>query len=537
MWAAYLYDTMTGLLRERLDIPSFQWSVTVTDSGFTTTRDIGADTMSGLQLPWSQIPGGTPAARAAAIQPYKRGIVLFWQTGDDPDGMGTPILAGALGTRTSSRDDVSLPFVSMPSLLGERLLVHESKFGTGRGHTSPGTWRWENLSWRGLDCEVIHACTQAKPGGTLPIDLPWMGEGGTHGLPADSTSTSGGKTTGVKRRTRTATADGYTETVVDGSKTTVTERHVSRTTAVKNVTETYTYTGSDGTKRTKTRQKTKTITTGQTTRTKTTVTDNQQDYAKVTTTTTTVTDAYDSDGNKTGSTTSTDGPHVTYTARQTTTEYGDWETRTCGSILKAITQQAGGPDMQLRPYLHDPSHIRFRLEAGSDGDPYLLQERVLGLDSSPYGGSIESIEMDHAAPAMRVYATGSGSGSAAMCCLEQDLTLCKQATDPWPLRETTLKATSVKLWDQLAGEAKVRLASLRHPLVQVSGVIHADDTDQAGNILHPLGSFWPGEVFDISITGYPDWPDGTYRMRLMQMSGDQTDTVKLKFDPVEDPTI
>ena len=53
--------------------------------------------------------------------------------------------------------------------------------------------------------------------------------------------------------------------------------------------------------------------------------------------------------------------------------------------------------------------------------------------------------------------------------------------------------------------------------------------------LHPLGSIWPGETLDVAIDGFPDWPDGTYRMRLMQMSGDHTSLVKLKFAPVADP--
>ena len=62
------------------------------------------------------------------------------------------------------------------------------------------------------------------------------------------------------------------------------------------------------------------------------------------------------------------------------------------------------------------------------------------------------------------------------------------------------------------------------------------DTDAAGNLLHPLGSFWPGETFRIAIEGYPDWPDDVYVMRLMQMSGDETSKVTLKFDPIVDVT-
>ncbi len=73
------------------------------------------------------------------------------------------------------------------------------------------------------------------------------------------------------------------------------------------------------------------------------------------------------------------------------------------------------------------------------------------------------------------------------------------------------------------------------PLMQVKGEINAYDMDASGMPLHALGSFWPGEMFDISIQGFPDVPDGVYAMRLMQMSGDETGKVELTFDITTDP--
>ena len=75
----------------------------------------------------------------------------------------------------------------------------------------------------------------------------------------------------------------------------------------------------------------------------------------------------------------------------------------------------------------------------------------------------------------------------------------------------------------------------RRPLCQLSGEMNANDVDANGLPLHPLGSFWPGETFDVAIDGFPDWPDGVTTMRLMQMSGDQTGKVTLKFDPIAEP--
>lgn len=538
MWQAYLFDMTTGQIAQQIDIPSFSWSMSVSDSAFTTTtgKEVGDDDLSGLELPWSQIPGDTPTAKASALQPHKRGLALFWLDDDAAAGsLGTPILAGALGVRTSSWEDVSVPYVSMLGMLDDRILCHEGGFGTGKNHTSPGSYTLENLSWRALACEVIRLCTECKPGGSLPIDLPWLGEKGTHSLPVEDAQDDkpAAKT---KTRKRTTLSDGWVETVVDGDTTTVTEQHETKTTRKVTVTTPYTYTTKKKGKVTKTRTTEKTITTGRTVTSVKTVIKNHADWADKTVTTTVTTYTYDGDGNQTGSTTKTSST-TTVTARQTRVEYKDFNVANhkCSDILRRIASQDGGPDMQFRPYLTADQHIRFRFEAGSDGDAYLRQDTRLSLTASRYGATLENVRIDRCAPIMRVYATGAGSDSGTMCDLAEDLDLVSRS-DPWPLRETTTAASDAKTWETLHSTAQGLLRANNRPLAQLSGEINVDDRDASGHPLHPLGSFWPGETFDIAMDGYPDWPDGVYTMRLMQMSGDETSKVTLKFDPIPDPT-
>ena len=536
-WSAYLYDTMTGLLAEPVDVPNFTWSMTVSDSSFSTSqgKGVGDDEVGGLELPWSQIPGDTPAARASALQPYKRGIVLFWKSpNDDVSSLGTPILAGALGVRTSSWHDVSVPYVSMMGLLQDRYLVHENAFGRDAGHTSKKSFIWENLSWRALACETIRQCTTVKPGGELPIDLPYLNESGTHSLPAEGASDDKNAPK-TKSKKRVDTADGYVETAIDGDTTTITEQHVKKDTKKVSTTKTVTYQTRKG-RKSKDHTSVKTITTAQTTTTKKTVTTNHEDYAERTVTTTTTVYTFDANGQQTGSSTSTDGPHKSIIPRQTRVEYKDFNVSNhrCSDILKNIANEDGGPDMQFRPYLADSQHIRFRFEAGSDGDVYLNQKIRLSLSCSPYGGTLENVKIDRAAPYMRVYATGAGSDEGTMCDLAEDLSLVSRA-DPWPLREAVTSSSDARTWELLDSTARSMLNANRYPLAQLSGELDADYVDSLGMPLHPLGSFWPGETFDIAIDGFPDWPDGVYPMRLMRMSGDQTGKVSLKFDPVQEP--
>lgn len=539
-WNFFLYDTVTGLLAEQIDVPAFTWSMSVSDASFSTSKDkgFGIDDVSGLELPWGQIPGETAAAKASALMPYKRGLVAFWHAQTDDVNMpGRPVIGGALGVRKSSQLDVSMPFVSMLAMLEDRYLVHEGRFGKGKGNSSPDEFRWVNLSWRALACETIRQCTEVKPGGALPIDLPYLGEKGTHQLPevsGDEEDTASSDTKTVKKVTK---PDGWVSTTVEGDTTTVvdhTEKVTSKTVTVK---EKYTV-WQKGKRVQRTRDVQKQIRTGRTVTEVKTVTKPKGSYRiEKTVTKTTTTYTYDGNGKETGSTKKTEGPTTTVEQKPVEVRYRDFNVTNhrCADILRAIANSAGGPDMQFRPYLtEDGRHIRYRFLAGSDGDIYLHQDKRLSLAyAAGEASTLENITVDRAQPMMRVYGVGAGTGSGTLTYLAEDLSLVNRH-DPWPLVETTFQDSKAEEIGLLRSGAMAVLHANREPLMQVKGEINAFD-ESAGIPLHPLGSFWPGEMFDVSIQGFPDVPDGVYGMRLMQMSGDETGKVELTFDIMTDP--
>ena len=540
-WVFFLYDTMSGRLAQQIDVPAFTWSMSVSDASFSTSKDkgVGEDDLSGLELPWGQIPGVNAAARASALMPYKRGIVAFWHSqADDPNKPGRPILAGALGVRRSTRDDVSVPFVSMLGLLEDRYLVHEGRFGKGPGNSSPDEFRWVDLSYRALACETIRQCTEMKPGGSLPIDLPYLGEHGTHQLPEVSGDEEDKPESGEKTVKKVNKSDGWVQTTVETDKTTVvdhTEKVTSKTVTVK---EKYTV-WKKGQRVEKTRDKQKTIRTGRTVTEVKTETKPKGSYRVEKTVTKTVTTySYDTNGKETGSTKHTDGPTTTVEQKPIEVKYRDFNVvnHRCADILRAIANSAGGPDMQFRPYLtEDGQHIRFRFLAGSDGDIFLHQDKRLSLSyAAGEAGTLENVSVDRAQPVQRVYGVGAGTGSGTLTVLAEDLTLVSQS-DGWPLVEYTYQDSKAEEITVLRSGATGLLQANGRPLMQVKGEINAFDMDASGMPLHALGSFWPGEMFDVSMQGFPDLPDGVYAMRLMQMSGDETGKVELKFDITVDP--
>lgn len=178
MWRCYLGDTMTGLIDRPIDLPSFAWSVTVSDSSLSTNSDKGSGTedWSGVTVPWSAVPGADATARSSSVSPLRRCLALLWEEGP---GAAAPVLWGAIGQRSDTWLDTSFSLDSVMALLSKRLVIAEGAFGNGPGGTSPSSVRLSGLSHRGLASEVVWLATYGKPGGTLPIDLPHRGEAGS----------------------------------------------------------------------------------------------------------------------------------------------------------------------------------------------------------------------------------------------------------------------------------------------------------------------------------------------------------------------
>jgi hypothetical protein len=199
-------------------------------------------------------------------------------------------------------------------------------------------------------------------------------------------------------------------------------------------------------------------------------------------------------------------------------------------LITDVTNVMGGPDVQLRPYLADSQHLRWRLVAGSDSEPYLGDAPVTPtLTSFPGGGTAQALSWAELAPAMRVYATGAGQDEAMLCHLSEDLALC-QRRDPWPLVEARVSGSSD--WatqDLVTSHADAALAAMRLPQVQFQC-----EVDAAAGPVVP-GVVWPGQRVALDLDGSPMWPDGRYRLRLMEMRGDQTSRVRLTFDQMPDP--
>ena len=213
--------------------------------------------------------------------------------------------------------------------------------------------------------------------------------------------------------------------------------------------------------------------------------------------------------------------------------YAAWNVQNLAvkTLLTDLANSDGGPDMTFRPRWSDSSHVVVDFLAGSDGDVYLgATSRHPTLIASPYGGTLEVTSLSWALPVQRWYGTGAGADASVTTALAEDLSQVTSSTDPPILRESAYGDTDLATVTALKARVTSLLSAQRLPLAQLTGTVHADDAGPDGRTLRPLGSFWPGERVDVDLTGFRTLPDGRYEMRIMSMSGDESDAVTVVFD-------
>lgn len=538
-WRCALADTVSGLVDGPIDLPSFSWSVTVSDASLSTTRDkgTGEGEASSLTVPWAGVPGETPEARASALSSMRRAVALFWHTATDGDGWGTPVVVGAIGPRTDTWLDTSFSLVSYMELLSSRFVVRPERFGAaamgarqpkvGGGLRGPdGTdkkARYAHVKWSAVQSPT--ASQMSEEPGTY-VGTYADGSAGDSGDPKRYTwtradSLEAGK--GIPARgsgaalylhvayatspdgrsafsTTTSDGRGYMGTCVDENE--------------QDPTDPATYKWS--------RVGVQSVPEGGAT-----------------------TDAIRLSGLSRRALLSEAGRLVTESREggRLPVDWGyrgergahsaEWRGFDVGNlawagIAKGMADADGGPDVQLRPYMADGSHFRLAFLAGSDSVPELASALEHRLSLFPGGGQLQNASVAHLGPVGRVWATGAGSEVRQLCHRADDLTL-QRLPDPWPLVEEHVGDTDADSLGALRSMAAGWLAARSRPLMQLSGEVDAADPAL------PLGTYWPGDRFLVDVGGWPTLPDGRYPMRLMEMSGDEGSTVKLKFDVMPDP--
>lgn len=193
-----------------------------------------------------------------------------------------------------------------------------------------------------------------------------------------------------------------------------------------------------------------------------------------------------------------------------TRTYNGYDFASAGQRLQELTQDAGGPDVLLRPYFADSSHIRHTAMVGNPslavaGNPVTLD----------YPGSILSILPTRAGTALTTstYVKGSGSGYAMVWKSTADTTLPGAG---WPNLEGVDVGLS-SLTDPAALQARSDgVQKLNGRPVETWAV-----TMLQANADAPFGSYDPGGTAVYNVQGHCWIPDGAYTQRVLGFASGQ----------------
>ncbi|MGN0056481.1 MAG: hypothetical protein ACI360_08610 [Atopobiaceae bacterium] len=545
MWRSLILDTTTGAVVAPIDVPSLRWTLTVADCSLSTTRDKGTGSAdaTGLDVPWSAVPARDQAGRAAMLASHRRSMALCWER---LDGSLVPVVAGVIGDRTDTWTDTSFDLISPLQFLGSRVLVREGSFGKGQYNADhskdaqgtsygqqQGGWR-AYLDWTrhededGVSVDVvggIEVVGQKVDADGMAVTLTCNGH-------EQKTTTSihfdGTKKFGVfedhARMERGATRlslkssfkvehDSDTQTTKSGKP--VKETSTASSSASVVTADVY---------RSHFKGINKNSHAG--------ATEGTIAYANLSQRAIAAAVGKACTDEKPGGHLPIDWTYVGESGRASASfKEFDVGSNDLKTIWESIADADGGPDLQLRPYMPDESHVRLRMVAGSDSEPALGQDSpVRTLTAFPGGGTAQGLKVAHLGPTMRVYATGAGTDEAQLGALAEDLALCKQGYDPWPLVEEVASFSDDDDAGQLADHASARLLASSWPQCQVECTVRLGDPYG----IQP-GDVWPGQRVDLRVEGFPTLPDATYHLRLMQMEGDQSRDCTLTFDVMDDP--
>lgn len=188
-------------------------------------------------------------------------------------------------------------------------------------------------------------------------------------------------------------------------------------------------------------------------------------------------------------------------------------------VLDKLSNSINGPDVMFRPRSTDKSILWYDMIHGTENNPRIAQTNTPVWDITATKGSVADFSTTRTGTYQtdRVYSIGTGEDEGTLIQIAQNLSRVQKQ---YPLLETVIKQGDSENPATVMGWAKGSLEANRDPIHEINITVRADG-------LYPLGSFWPGDEIEIIVEGWLTIKNGRRKARLIGMSGDLTNNVKL----------
>jgi hypothetical protein len=196
--------------------------------------------------------------------------------------------------------------------------------------------------------------------------------------------------------------------------------------------------------------------------------------------------------------------------------------------LAALTSSLNGPDIDFLPQWVDSSrqYLQYRMRVGTLEQPELFSPQSIAFDAAQPQASVQSIDEVEDSTLLATTQWGKGSGSDVDTLIAQAQS-SQLVDDLWPLLEQETDYTSVLDLPTLQANVNADLAAQSGGTDQYT--LYVDATRPP-----VLGSYLLGDQARVRFKGHVWVPDGETTMRIIEIQGDNSNTVQLDMQALAD---
>lgn len=193
----------------------------------------------------------------------------------------------------------------------------------------------------------------------------------------------------------------------------------------------------------------------------------------------------------------------------------------CDDVLTKLSNVTDGPDIMFRPRMINDGRLTFDLWTGTETQPRIRQSYTQVWDTTAIEGNVTDMSIIETGTyqASRVYATGAGQDQGTLIEVRTDESTFGRG---YPLLERTFNSGDSESKTVVGNHAMANLRANKSSLTEIQMTVRGDQEI-------PFGRFWPGDLCHVYVKDWVGLPDGLTQMRILSMTGDHTNNVKLSL--------
>jgi hypothetical protein len=190
-------------------------------------------------------------------------------------------------------------------------------------------------------------------------------------------------------------------------------------------------------------------------------------------------------------------------------------------VLTKLSNVSRGPDIMFKPRVPRDNQVIFDMWHGTDRDPRIYQSDMKIWDTTAEKTEVSDISIINTGVYMthRVFSLGAGQDEGQLITVSSNL---NSLSLDYPLVETVVQTSDSENAAVVRAHGASSLLTNSKALIEIQMTVRGDG-------INPFGTFWPGDVCEVILKGWLALPDGKYRMRILNMTGNSSANTRLSL--------